>query len=109
MSLYISKLITKVGYVVTAIYSVVNFIAIVLYNTDNFENVIWFIDTVLSIDVFTWFFYGVLSIISFLLLLITRKEDNKTSKGIFVFRTVSHLIMMIFSFICIMIMFEYSF
>lgn len=109
MSSFISKLIANVGYIVTAVYSLINLIAVILYNTADFEKAIWFIDTVLAVDIFTWFFYGALSIISFALLIFTGKEDREKSKGIFIFKVASHLIMMIISFICIMTMFEYSF
>lgn len=108
MKSYISKLIANTGFVVTFLYAVLNLVAVILYGIADFEKVGWYIELVLGIDVVTWIFYCIFTMVSFILLISTARAE-KTSKKLFVFICVLHLVLMVISFVCINIIFDNSF
>ena len=61
-----SRLLVKVGFLVTAFYAIINLIGIVVAQPLFYDKAVVIFEFVLGIDVYTWLFYGVLSIVTLL-------------------------------------------
>lgn len=105
------KLLTNIGFIVTAVYAVFNLLAATITEYGFSDNVWWIADIVLGIDVFTWIIYGVFSIATFLIKLWmnSKNSDSDKNKKLLDVQSVMHFLFMLISFGGIYYLFENSF
>ncbi len=101
-------LFANIGYLVTAFYAFINLVAVILYELIGYEPFGAILDVVLGIDVVTWPIYCIFTVVTFLITVFIKK-DPATTKKKFTFWWLSHLILMLISFICLSIIFDNSF
>lgn len=101
-------LFSNIGYLITMLYSFINLIAVIFYEFISYEKYSTFIDWVLSIDVFSWPLFAIVSLATFIAMLYGTKDKNQSkTKGIFYI--VSHILFTVIGFVCLYIIFENSF
>lgn len=111
MKALISDLLTNIGFIFTAIYAILNLIAMIIVEFDFWDNIGWFAEFVLGIDVFTWIVYGIFSVLTLLLKLRINSKavDNGHRVKWLDLQAILHFVFMIISFGGIYYLFENCF
>ncbi len=111
MKLLFCKLLSNIGFFITAVYCVLNITAIIFIESELWDKAQWFTDIVLGIDVFTWHIFGIFSIITFMmkLWLNAKAVEDESNKNCFEAQSILHLLFLVLSFVGIYNIFENSF
>jgi hypothetical protein len=61
-----SRFFTKAGFIVTMFYAIINLVGIVVAQPLFYDKAVGVFEFILGIDVYTWMFYGIFSIVTLL-------------------------------------------
>ncbi|MGN0486931.1 MAG: hypothetical protein ACI4GB_06820 [Acutalibacteraceae bacterium] len=105
------NILSWVSLTITALYGISNLAAMILINLLSSDKIQPFIETVLTVDVYTWHIFGVFSIVSLLMKgakSLKHEEDNPENTH-FDWNVLFHLLFMVMSFIGIAYLFKSCF
>lgn len=106
-----NNIFIEIGSVVTYIYGVLNMLSVICMLVFPWDKIAWFTECILTVDVFTWHIFGILSILTFIGKAnnFIKEKQNGIHRNYTVITTILHFIFIIINFICIVYMFSMSF
>ncbi len=106
-----NNIFIEIGSVVTYIYGVLNMLSVVCMLVFPWDKIVWLTECILTVDVFTWHIFGILSILTFIGKAnnFIKEKQNGILRKYTTTTTSLHFVFMIISFICIGYMFNVCF